>query len=217
MGTSYLVGGLNDQSLDISANGEALYIATLDVNDSNLPKLLSMPSTLGVSTVEYDPQAGDRINVKGGRETDFVYAAGDFGSDKIVKYSSNEGSYWVDIRNGNYFIGDLEPIEIGPGNDYQVMVAENDQYNLWETYFVGTDGPYWVELDNTNTPFRIHSMDRLEVNDDEIIIGAYFYNEIPGDPIEYSPNRAWLFASVSSTLNNIMFEVSSVIYGIYTQ
>ena len=76
-----------------------------------------MPSTLGVSTVEYDPQAGDRINVKGGRETDFVYAAGDFGSDKIVKYSSNEGSYWVDIQNGNYFIGDLEPIEIGPGND----------------------------------------------------------------------------------------------------
>lgn len=199
------VGGLDHLMADILLDGTTLYIAVLD--ESSNPKILTMVSDLSeIAEVSYNPGAGTAINVICGDITDQIWAAGDFGSAKVVRRSDFLGLYWTDVDNSNAWTDAAGPFMIGPEADEYVLVINGDY--LRETYFVGNDGPYWFTWDD-NVPVKWNALDRLALYLDEVLFGAYFYY----DPTAYfTPNIGLDYEDVSFSLDGK--KVTSIIFGV---
>lgn len=195
--------------MDISPDGETLYIAVLDENSN--PQILTMAADLTeTAEVSYDPGTGTSINVITGKLTDLVWAGGDFGTEKIVRYSDVLGQYWTDVDGSQYFAGAVQPFMLGPGDDELVLAVINAATELRETYFVGEQGPYWLTLTDV-LPWQVNALDRLSIDEAQIIIGSYFYND---NAVAYfTPNFGITFADISLSLLGANKNVTSVIFG----
>lgn len=205
MGTNYSVGGLDHLSMDISVDGDKLYIAVLDENSK--PQILSLNTNFdSVATIEYNPGAGTTINVLCGDITDQVWAVGEFGGAKVVRQSDFLGIYWSDVDNSTSWVNGAGPFMIGPEADEHVLVVNGDF--LRETYFVGNDGPYWFTWDDS-LPFKFNALDRMALYLEEVLFGAYFYYN---PTVYFTPNIGLDYEDVSLGLNNR--KVTSIIFGV---
>ena len=138
MTNNFSPGGLNHLVADINAEGDTLYIAVLDGDDSNLPKVLTMSADLDADAAEaYDPGSGTAANVICGDASDLIWAFGDFGGPRVVRQSDDLGIYWVDVHESTYWTGTAQPALMGPANDDLLLVfIDNSPNELKETYFI---------------------------------------------------------------------------------
>jgi hypothetical protein len=211
MADSYKLGGLYHNSFDICADGTYLYIAALD--DSNNPVILRQDTGLESNAVlSHNPGTGSRINLMAGDyDAYFIWASGDFGGDvKVI--ATEDGDYWY-TRNWSpytYWVGNAEPILVGPGDDNLITVMTNSNFAIHQTYFVG-DTLYWLQ--DPTLPFKVGAFDRGQINPVEMLIGigdeVYWYTNT--DIVNYSPDEGLTWGDNSTGLDGN--KVTTIIFG----
>ena len=213
MGQSFQVGGLSHLSFDLDANGIYLYLAVIN-NGTVFPEVLRMNSDLDEdATADYAPNSGSVVNVAcGDLDAGIVWAVGDFGSDRIVKHDDIRGEYWYSKDSPDWSgVNPLQPFHLGPMDDNLIMIIDNSERDLEETYFVG-DELYWLQR-NTDIPFDVGAMDRWDSIPEELLVGiedqVYFYSD--SNIMEFSPFSGEVFGDVSTGLSAV--NVTSVITG----
>ena len=212
MAQSFFIGGIDNQSFDIDISGDYLYLAVQETYF--LPQVLRLTANLeNDATIEYDPQAGSEVQLQcGDLNTYWVWAVGDFGTESVVLFDDIGGKYWVTDNQSPYWYFPAHPLLVGPDDDQLALVHTHNDNKLFETYWIGDDGPYWIEL-TEDTPFHINSMDRLDVNLDDLLIGTYFYSS----PyiVSYNPDGGFgdNFEDISGSLTSIVTKVTSLIFG----
>lgn len=185
--------------MDVSADDRYLYIALLY---KGTPVLLKMQADLSVDPTVVYSSAGSAINVKcGDMHNDWVWIAGDFATSS-VRASIDGGAMWTQKDPGTW-VGVAQPPVIGPNDDNAVLVPTSVDDDLHETL----DGGLAWAINNAALPFDVMSMDRLDVNPREIVIGSS-----SGGDIYYSPNDGITFYDIGDPAMGA-FPITDVIVG----
>lgn len=199
----YKILGLASHSFDVEANSTYIYIGCAK-SDETTPRILSMSTTLDSDAViTYNPGTGTEVNIKAGfQQGDFLWAVGDFGTDKALRYIGEEAYYWYGDTESQNWYGPIRPIRIDP-NDDGIMLT-SDYYDpdyagiTYEAYFIGLNtAAYWLPGGQTNGAAYFFDLMSLDVTQLVAGIGtegwaaAYWY------PVTYSPNRGVTFTNIS--------------------
>lgn len=190
MAQDYQIGDLAHNAFDINADGDQLYIAV--VNSGSVPQILRMAANLeSAAVVVFDPGAGSVVNLMAGDINAYwIWAVGDFGGTAKVVLSTDGGSFWYE-QNEAGWTGAARPILVGPGNDS--LLTTSIGTTLWQNRYDG-DYIYWIER---YIPGEIWSVDRIDLDVEETVIGAYWYTD---GLVYYSPNSGFNWETVTKNL-----------------
>lgn len=189
MPQDYQIGDLAHNAFDINANGDQLFIAV--INSGSVPQILRMAADMASDAdVVFNPGSGSMINLMAGDINAYwIWAVGDFGTAKVI-LSTDGGSYWYE-QNEAGWTGGARPILVGPGND--ALLTTSIGTTLWQNRYDG-DYIYWIER---YIPGEIWSVDRIDVDAEETVIGAYWYTD---GLVYYSPNSGFNWETVTKNL-----------------
>lgn len=218
MTKDFNVGGLAAQAFDIEADGIYLYIGVRK-SDELTPRILKLHASLGNdATEDYNPGTGTEVNIKAGDRTPgWVWAAGDFGTAKVVKLDNEAGIYWTSDAESDTWYGPVHPIRVDPADDRIVLVHSYGNDNtIFEAYFTGLNAEsYWMPAGVA--PGDVYAMDVLDYDPGQVLVGlstrdwgspGYWY------PVHYTPNRALTFSNVSvPAITDSQVACTSVIVG----
>jgi hypothetical protein len=155
----------SSRPMDVNADGTNLYLALLS---DGIPIAIQFPTDLlSDGTTVFSPVAGTHIGVQCGRfNANIIYVAGDFDGVNTVEKSSDGGSSFVVIDDGNYsFVGNFI---VGPDNDDRLLFHDVIADAIVET----TDsGGRWVVLNSALGDIAI-AFDRLPQNVQEMVIAS---------------------------------------------
>lgn len=185
---TYDPGGLAHNAFDVDADGERLYIAVLS---ANLPQILKMSVDLDANALlTFNPGAGSEVNLMAGDIVSYwVWAVGDFGgTDKVVL--TTDTYYWYVEDDGTFGAGAARPILVGPGNDS--LLTTSVGLSFWQNRYE-SDTIYWIER---YIPGEIWSVDRVDLDVEETVIGAYWYPAL----VNYSPNSGFNWQDLGANL-----------------
>lgn len=193
MAQDYSVGGVSHNSFDVDADGLYLYLAVL--NSSNQPQVLKMLADLSaVAVASYTPGSGSEINLMAGDLSSyFIWAVGALGGTNKVVLTEDGGVYWTVMDEGSWS-GVARPILVGPGNDLLVTTSTDLSFRQSRTE---GDSIYWIER---TLPGTIWSVDRVDDNFDDAVVGGYWYTGDSEELVHYSPNSGLNWENVTDTL-----------------
>ena len=212
------ISGCVFQSFDVEADGNYIYVGLL--NASSFPYIIVLPAALDTApATTYNPGTGTEVEVRCAKRTsNTVWAAGDFGADSLVRYSTINYWYWYNDPESAAWTPPSRGLFIGPADDDMVLVSNSFDDKLYQSYFVADTGPYWVDLSfDYNLPYDVNAITRLDLNPDEIMIGAGVSSDAYWYPyftyIDYSPNEGYEFLDITNNISSLTFAVTDLIYG----
>jgi hypothetical protein len=217
MSANYEIAGIAENCASINADGAYIYLAVLDGDDSDIPKLLRIPADLSDIAIEvYDPTGGTRLNVMCSDITgEFVVISGDYGSGLRLS-TAEDGVYFYtdrDIDSVSYWYYRAEPLLVGPGNDDVITtftdMGDNEQWATMHTSYWVDGGLYWIDSVHL---VPVGAVTRSGVQIDNSLTGGeltYWYDE--AGTIFYSPNDKE-FTDLSFGLDPIYW-VTTLEYG----
>lgn len=202
------VGGIPQNAMDVNAEGNYLYLGVLD--SSARPQILRMESDLAQDAAAvYNPGAGSEVQLMcGDYQMDKLWAAGDFGTDRVVWYDGDSYAYWYTDAQSQSWAGAARPVLVGPGDDNMCLVTLADTDKMYQSYFLSGAGPFWAEV-GPALPFDVNAVARLSVDPAAMIIGtSYWYTG--GQAVNYSPNNGYGWEDITDTLEG---KVTALIFG----
>lgn len=204
MAVDYQVGGVPHNAFDIDADGEYLYLAVL--NSSNQPQILKMSAALDADAIaSYNPGSGSEVNLMAGDMYSYwIWAAGNFGGTDRVAWTGDGGVYWY-IQDDGTLTGTARPVLVGPGDDSLLTTAGG--LVLYQNRYEG-DIQYWIDR---AIPGEIWALDRVDVNFEQLITGAYWYTGDSSVLVNYSPNSGLQWNDVTDSLPDAT--VTSLVIG----
>jgi len=203
MSVDYQVGGVSHNAFDIDADAYYLYLAVLD--SSNSPQILKLRADLSSpATVSYDPGSGSEVNLMAGDLSSYwVWASGNFGGTNRVVATFTGGQAWY-IQDDGTLVGTARPILVGPGDD--ALVTTSGGTILYQNRFEGAT-QYWVDR---NIPFSVWALDRVDINFEDIAVGAYWYSGL-SQLVEWSPSSGLLWGDITAGLPDVT--ITSIVLG----
>lgn len=150
--------------------------------------MIKFPTALNADgTVVFEPGGGADIGVECSETNgDVVWIAGDFDGNNTVEKTENAGTSFVVKDPGTF--QPATTFKVGPVTDEIVLVATESSGSIGLVSIEETrnDGTAWSEKNaGLSAPARIRALDRLDINDAEIVLGN---SNAATHRADYSPN-----------------------------